>query len=281
MELEEYYLTRCELEIFQSRCHELDSLLSGSAFNVVELGSGDGFKTIFLLKHLVNSSYDFRYVPVDISEQAMRDLSESLVHELPELAMHGLVAEYFDALKWLNKNSKRRNFVLFLGSNLGNYTADEALKFLRSLWYSLNDGDYLLIGLDLTKDADIMQRAYLDSKGVTARFNLNLLHRINKELGGHFSVEDFEFQCNYNFLTGAIESYLVSRKDQTVIIDDLECSFEFKEWEVIHTEYSHKYSRAQISEMASQSGFDIEIQLYDSKQYFVDSVWRVRKEVRA
>jgi uncharacterized SAM-dependent methyltransferase len=191
------------------------------------------------------------------------------------------VAEYFDALKWLNKNSKRRNFVLFLGSNLGNYTAEDALKFLRSLWYSLNDGDYLLIGLDLTKDADIMQRAYLDSKGVTARFNLNLLHRINKELGGHFSVEDFEFQCNYNFLTGAIESYLVSRKDQTVIIDDLECSFEFKEWEVIHTEYSHKYSRAQISEMARQSGFEIEIQLYDSKQYFVDSVWRVRKQERA
>jgi L-histidine Nalpha-methyltransferase len=277
MKLEDYYLTGCELEIFEQQCPKLLPLFAGKPFNVIELGSGDGFKTIHLLQTLVNAQFDFQYVPIDISEQAMEALSQALRQKAPTVTMSGLVGEYFDGLKWLNGRNKRQNFVLFLGSNLGNYNNEQATQFLQSLWYTLNEGDYLLIGLDLVKDITIMEQAYQDKPGVTARFNLNLLSRINRELGGEFSLDHFEFHSKYNFVSRAIDSFLVSRKAQRVLIRELERHFEFEESEVIHTESSHKYTRRQIAQLAKDCGYQVETELFDSKGYFVDSVWKVRK----
>jgi uncharacterized SAM-dependent methyltransferase len=187
------------------------------------------------------------------------------------------VAEYFDGLKWLNYMNSQRNMVLFLGSNLGNFDRAHSRAFLHNLWNALNHGDFVVIGFDMKKDIDLMLKAYSDSKGVTAEFNLNLLRRINRELGGDFNLSKFQFHSSYDVLSGAIESYLVSKEKQTVFIKEISQSFSFEAWESIHTEYSYKYLESDIQGLAADTGFIIEKQLYDSKKYFVDSIWRVQK----
>jgi uncharacterized SAM-dependent methyltransferase len=167
--------------------------------------------------------------------------------------------------------------VLFLGSNLGNFDKSSAKDFLRNLWNALNDGDYTVIGFDLKKDIDLMLKAYNDSQGVTRDFNLNLLRRINRELGGDFDLNKFHFYASYDVFTGAMESYLVSKEEQTVFIKEIGQAFNFEAWEPIHTEFSYKYLISDIEELAADTGFAIETQLYDSKRYFVDSIWRVQK----
>jgi uncharacterized SAM-dependent methyltransferase len=167
--------------------------------------------------------------------------------------------------------------VLFLGSNIGNFNASEARVFLRSLWSSLNDGDLVLTGFDLKKDIELLMRAYNDPQGVTAQFNLNLLRRINRELGGDFQVESFEHYSTYDVLSGAMESYLVSRARQSVFIESLRMRFAFEAWEPIHTEVSHKYLAGEISSMADETGFEVVDELSDSRGWFLDSLWRVRK----
>ena len=277
MNLPEYYLTACEFEILESQTDEFSSLLGEEPFNLVELGAGDGRKTSILLEHFLKKDFAFQYIPIDISEAAMQTLSRHLNNNFPELTSKGIVAEYFDGLKWLNHMSSERNLVLFLGSNLGNFDKAHARAFLHNLWNALDDGDLAVIGFDLKKDIDIMLKAYNDSEGVTAEFNLNLLHRINRELGGDFDLSKFQFHSSYDVFTGAMESYLVSKEKQTVFIKEISQSFSFEAWEPIHTEYSYKYLESDIRELAAETGFKIQKQLYDSKKYFVDSIWRVEK----
>jgi len=142
----------------------------------------------------------------------------------------------------------------------------------------LNHGDYVLIGFDMKKDANILNKAYNDSENVTAEFNLNLLRRINRELGGNFDLDQFEFNSFYNEFSGAVESYLISQKDQVVNIGSLNKSFFFKKSEPIHTENSFKFDEYEIIELAKESGFDQVRSFSDSKCYFMDSLWRVNKE---
>jgi uncharacterized SAM-dependent methyltransferase len=122
-----------------------------------------------------------------------------------------------------------------------------------------------------------MVRAYNDSRGITREFNLNLLRRINRELGGNFNINKFRHYANYDVFSGAMESYLVSLENQVVYIDALNQAFDFKPYESIHTEYSYKYLESDIYDLAEATGYRIEVQLYDSKKYFVDSVWQVQK----
>lgn len=276
-ELPEYYLTQCELEIFQSKKQEIAQLIGKRKFNLVELGAGDGRKTNILLEHFLKVGLDFRYVPLDICEAAVKRLVDGLNHHSTELTIEGLVADYCDGLRWLSNMNEHRNVVLFLGSSIGNFTHAEAQEFLYSLWNALEDGDFLLIGFDLKKDIQLLERAYNDSQDVTAQFNLNLLHRINRELGGNFKLELFQHYSTYNALSGAMESYLISRQEQLVSIEELNQSFDFKAWEPVHTEYSHKYLNSDIASLAEKTGFKIVAQLMDSKKYFVDSLWQVRK----
>jgi len=277
MELPEYYLTQCELEIFQNHKDRIVNLIGNGHLNIVELGAGDGKKTKVLLEHYLKRGLDFRYVPIDISETAVQGLIGGLHEHSSQLQIEGLVAEYFDGLKWLSSINHEHNVVLFLGSNIGNFSHTEARVFLHSLWNALNDGDHFLIGFDLKKDIELLVRAYNDSKGITEQFNLNLLRRINRELGGNFDLNKFRYYNNYNVYSGAVESYLISCEKQTVHIETLNQSFFFEAWEPVHTEYSHKYLKSDIALLAEETGFKIVENLYDSRCYFIDSLWQVRK----
>lgn len=277
MDLPEYYLTRCEYEILRNNRDTISALLGKEQLNIVELGAGDGKKTFLLLEHFLEKGLEFKYVPIDISESAIRGLIASCCECYDQIAVEGLVAEYFDGLRWLASQNQRRNFVLFLGSNIGNFTRNEAELFLGGLWDALNDGDLVLIGFDLKKDIDRVRDAYNDSQGVTAQFNINLLHRINRELGANFDVDQFEHYCAYNDDLDAIESYLVSSRKQDVHIDGLDRTFCFEEKEPIHVEYSHKFSEEDIAQLAVCTGFKIVAQYYDSDHLFVDSLWRAIK----
>lgn len=278
MELPEYYPTRCETEIFETHATAITGGFSDQKFNLVDLGAGDGTKTLVLLRHLTSSKADVTYVPVDISESAMASLARELRTQLPDLAFEGLVAEYTTALRWLSTNSdSQRNLVLFLGSNIGNFDKARARAFLRRLWVALNHDDCLLIGFDLKKDIDILLHAYNDSNGVTAEFNLNLLARINRELGGHFDTSKFRHYSTYDVFSGAMESYLVSTEKQTVAVDAVHTTFSFKAWEPVHTEYSYKYLESDIASLAEDTGFVIDDSFHDAKQRFVSSRWRVVK----
>jgi uncharacterized SAM-dependent methyltransferase len=149
--------------------------------------------------------------------------------------------------------------------------------FLDSLWNALNNGDYLLIGFDLKKNIEQLLRAYNDTQGITAQFNLNLLRRINRELKGNFDLDCFKYYSTYNVSSGAIESYLISCEKQVVHVETLNHSFSFEAWEPVHTEWSHKYLQSDIALLAKETGFEIIDQLFDSRHYFVDSIWQVRK----
>jgi L-histidine N-alpha-methyltransferase len=276
-ELEEYYPTRCEAEILTSHTADILKRAGSASLDIVDLGAGDGRKTNIVLKAALKQLQRVRYVPIDISESAMAALVKQTRAKFPKLEMGGIVSEYFDGLHLLRKDSDRRTLVLFLGSNIGNFNRAQARVFLRQLWEALNDGDQILIGFDLKKDIELLLDAYNDKKGVTADFNTNLLRRINRELGGDFDLAAFRHYATYDVFSGAIESYVVSLKAQTVTIRDLQSTFEFDEWEPIHTEYSYKYLQKDIDLLAEMTGFKIVEQYYDSKRWFTDSLWQVEK----
>jgi L-histidine N-alpha-methyltransferase len=276
-ELPEYYLTRCEFEIVDAHKNSIAEIMKSEAYNLVELGPGDARKSRVLIDHLVEKGIDFRYVPIDISSAALEGLVENMQSDFPNLTVHGLVSEYFNALNWLKNFNHRKNLVLFLGSNIGNFNREASRVFLHSLWNSLSTGDYVLIGFDLKKDIEILLKAYNDTKGITREFNLNLLRRINEELSGDFDPGKFQHYAGYNVFSGAMESYLVSRENQVVKIQEIGQSFSFEPWEPIHTEYSYKYLESDITRLAEDTGFLLLEQFFDSKKYFTDVLWRVSK----
>jgi len=275
--LPEYYLTERELEIIEHHWSTVAAAAGRQPFNLVELGAGFSQKSLLFLEHFAKAGLAFRYVPIDISESAMAGLVESLGERFPHLEVNGLVTDYFNGLKWLNRRHRRRNLVLFLGSSIGNFNHTRACFFLRSLWNALNHDDVALIGFDMKKDIDLLLRAYNDSEGVTREFNLNLLHRINRELGGNFDARKFRHFGTYNVSSGAMESYLVSQERQMVFIEAIGRSFLFEPWEPLHTEYSYKYLASDIDRLAEETGFEVKQHIYDSRNYFADSVWRVQK----
>ena len=278
MHLEEYYPTRCEAEILERHASKILERFADRELNLVDLGAGDGAKTMILLRELDDADAAFRFVPIDISKAAMESLSAIVEERAPKVEMCGIVADYTTGLSWLGAHSgARRNLVLFLGSNIGNFNKAQARSFLRRLWSSLNDDDYVLIGFDLKKDIELLLAAYNDSKGVTARFNKNLLARINAELGGDFDLDKFRHYSTYDVFTGAMESYLVSLADQRVLIKAIDSRIDFEAWEPIHTEYSYKYLERDVDDLASATGFSVEESFYDSRRYFMCSLWRVDK----
>ena len=276
--LKEYYPTRVEAEILDTHKGALLDKLYGKKVNLIDLGAGDGQKTMILLEHFANHGLDVHFIPIDISETAIHGLLDTVQEKLPDMSCEGLVSEYFQGIHWLNTQSEDRvNLVLFLGSNIGNFDKAQARSHLRRLWTVLRPDDLALVGFDLKKDIDLLLNAYNDESGVTAQFNLNLLRRINRELGGNFDLDSFRHFATYNVFSGAVESYLVSLEEQTVDIESLQCSFSFKAWEPIHTEYSYKYLTSDIESLAANTGFAIEAMYTDPQQYFMDSLWQVRK----
>ncbi|WP_422361845.1 L-histidine N(alpha)-methyltransferase [Reichenbachiella sp.] len=275
MHMDEYYLTNAELDIFESHKSEIARIFfpEQQPFNLIEFGAGDGMKTKVLLKELLNHEIPFDYVPIDISQNALDQLHQSLTKEMPDLSFKGIQGDYFEVLNKLKESNGRRNVVLFLGSNIGNFTNDEAQSFTSNISNKLNPGDLLFIGVDLKKDPKKILLAYNDSKGITAEFNYNLLRRINRELGGNFDVEQFEHHPTYDPVTGECKSALLSKIEQEVELDGQ--TFHFAEWEPIHTEISRKYSLKQLHQLAKKSGFEVKKDLFDANQYFVDSIWEI------
>jgi L-histidine Nalpha-methyltransferase len=275
--LDEYYLTGCEREILTTHAPDLAKSVGGDPFRLIEIGAGDGHKTEILLHHFLHEGLAFEYVPIDICERSVVGLVHKLRHTLRTsgLKVRGIVADYSDALSSLARDPEMRSLVLFLGSSIGNFTHHESLDFLRGLHDLLRPGDLLLMGFDLKKDAAILQRAYDDSLGVTREFNLNLLDRINRELGGDFDRWMFRHQAVYNHDEGCMESYLVSRAAQRVSISALGRRFAFHEEEAIHVERSCKYDLPQIESFATESGFGVRRHFFDRRHWFLDSLWGV------
>jgi len=273
MNLDEYYLTQSEYEILDTYKDQLLNLSSDGVekFNLVEFGAGDGYKTKVLLKHFLEKEANFKYVPIDISGNVLKILEGSLKTEMPDLNVKSIQDHYFKALGKLENNGTR-NVVLFLGSNIGNFSSEQADKFLKGLSDGLNKGDMLLIGFDLKKDPSVILKAYDDSDGVTRAFNFNLLDRINNELEGDFDISKFRHFPSYNPQTGTTQSFLISAERQKVKIMDQ--VIEFDPWESIHMEVSQKYSMRDVSSMAQNAGFTVANNFYDQKSYFVNSLWK-------
>jgi len=275
--LPEYYLTRAELSLLEDKKDHICGKVKDREFNLIELGCGDGTKTSILLEGFRQSGQKFHFFPIDISEDAVGELLNRLKGKFPDQDIEGLVSEYFEGLYWLSSQNQRRNLVLFLGSNIGNFTPIKAGVFLSSLWRALNNGDMVFIGFDLKKDIGKMIKAYNDKKGITEAFNKNLLKRINRELKGNFELDQFDFYATYDVVEGAIQSYLISRKRQEVFIEKLKWQFNFKAQEPIHTESSYKYTIEDIEEMAEKNNFELVENYFDKDKYFVDSLWKVVK----
>lgn len=276
MKLPEYYLTNCEEEIFEKQADTIFRAFANgdNAFDLVELGAGDGTKTAILVDHFLKKGADISYSPIDISQEALDALTDKFNREFPSLRMDAMNGDYFKILSSLKNSGGRRKVLLFLGSNIGNFSREQSVDFFRSLRGVMSDNDLLFVGFDLQKDPHVIANAYDDASGVTAKFNLNLLTRINRELGGDFDLEKFCHYANYRPNEGSARSFLISKEKQTVRIDALNREFEFDQWEAIFMEISQKYSLAAIQSLARESGFTIKENFFDGRAYYCDSLWQ-------
>lgn len=274
MAMPEYYVTDAEDEIFTKKTGELIDAMElekGRYFEIIELGAGDGMKSKKLLKKLLKQGFDFTYQPVDISQNILDHLEDALNIEMPELDTNTTQALYFDALADM-KDKPHKIIVMFLGSNIGNLPDIEAADFLYQLGANFKPGDLLLLGVDLKKSRDIVLPAYNDPAGITARFNLNLLERINRELGANFELANFCHRPEYDEEEGIAYSYLVSTTEQSVYIKSLGRSFSFREGEKIHTEISRKYDEPTLKRIIAGTDFVLGSRITDSNGWFADYI---------
>ncbi|HEY8185798.1 MAG TPA: L-histidine N(alpha)-methyltransferase [Pyrinomonadaceae bacterium] len=265
--LPEYYLTRAENEILERYADEIVSSLDGNT-TLLEMGSGSASKTRLIIEALLRKQPDLLFMPVDISASALDSSSRILLQSYPQISVEAYAADYFAGLAELRKTPRARTLALFLGSNVSNFDPEEALKFLRALRQVLREGDALLLGADLKKDKQVLEAAYNDALGVTAAFNLNVLARINRELGGTFDLRAFQHRAFYNEAVGRVEIYIESMRKQTVVISQLEMEVQFGEGEQIHTENSYKYDLSDIAKLADETGFTSAHNWLDQKQQF-------------
>src|SRR5687767_4627956 len=265
--LPEYYLTRAENEILQRYADEIAASVEGQK-TLVEMGSGSASKTRLIIEALLRSQSELLFMPVDISATALESSSRILLQSYPRLKIEAFAADYFAGLAELGKKPRRRTLALFLGSNISNFDADEAHRFLRAMRNVLKQDDALLLGADLKKDPAILEAAYNDTLGVTSAFNLNVLARINRELGGTFDLRAFQHKAFYNEALGRIEIYIESLVNQRVRIEKLDLDVEFAAGELIHSENSYKYDIDGIEQLAIATGFKLSHTWSDSDERF-------------
>ena len=265
--LPEYYLTRAENEILERYSDEIIAAVDGQK-TLVEMGSGSASKTRLIIEALLRKQPDLLFMPVDISASALESSSRILLQSYPRLRIEAYAADYFAGLAELGKKPRRRTLALFLGSNISNFDLEEAFRFLRALRSVLQKGDALLLGADLKKDPAVLEAAYNDALGVTSAFNLNVLARINRELGGNFDLRAFRHHAYYNQTGGRIEIYIESLLDQTVRIEKLDLEVQFTAGELIHTENSYKFDKSGIQRLAGQTGFELSRTWLDSRERF-------------
>lgn len=278
--MEEYYLTRAEEEILKNHGKEIferiNTRVAGNGrLDIVELGVGDGRKTIILFDSLMDLPATARFIPVDVSGSELKTLANVMREIYPQLEVEPMETDYFEALNILSKGkSGNPKLALFMGSNIGNFTPEGSFHFLKSLRLSMNPGDYLLIGFDLAKNPETILNAYNDKEGVTREFNINLLRRLNEEFGANFVIKNFVHYPIYDPLEQAAKSYLISLSKQRVKFLPSGDEIYFEKYEPVFTEISQKYSYELISELATRSGFGIIENYTDANEYFLDSLWQ-------
>jgi len=264
--LPEYYPTRTEISILERLQTELPPYLDDS-FQLVELGSGASVKTRLILDIFTKLQEKTEYFPIDISE-ILTESSEQLLQDYANLHITGIIDTYEGGLEFLKNYDNKKNLILFLGSSFGNFTPDEGLKFLQTIYSTMKSGDLFLIGLDLVKDKQILESAYDDSQGITAQFNLNVLSRINDELDADFNLNDFSHHSVYNVKDQRIEMYLKSLVNQSITVSKSNLLLNLQKNELIHTEHSHKYRLEQIHDLLNDVGFKIKKTWLDDNNYF-------------
>ena len=267
-ELDVYYPFRCEMEILGKRAAEIAALLEDRC-NLIEFGSGSSTKTKLILDHL---SDDCTYTPVEVSGEFLEEVTCRLKGEYPRLKTVPICGDFTQPLQWLNQlpRGTRASAVFFPGSTLGNFDPPAAKKILRSMRRIVGAGGRAVIGIDLMKDAAVMEIAYNDPQGVTAEFNLNLLSRINRELSNElktpFSLSQFRHYAFFNSVMSRIEMHLISEKSTWIELAGQKIHFE--PGESIHTENSYKYDQKTFEAAAKDAGFSVERRWTDAKGYF-------------
>ena len=268
-ELPEYYLTRTERAIFSEYSDEIIGLAAdGDALRIIELGAGSADKTRLLLTAAVDRQDTVVYEPVDVSSSALEEAQQRIEREIPGVIVAPRVEDYCKGLELDAAGLGERRLVLYIGSSIGNFEPKEAHRLLRNVRAALAAGDALLLGVDLAKDEATLLAAYDDGVGVTADFNLNLLARLNRELGADFDLTSFAHRAVWNAAHSRIEMHLVSRMRQRVKIAALELKIDFAQGETIHTENSYKYRPGQPQEMLRNAGFTPEASWMDDQERF-------------
>ncbi|MEM9586481.1 MAG: L-histidine N(alpha)-methyltransferase [Planctomycetota bacterium] len=262
-QLDEYYPTRTEVAIMRDHADEMGRQIDRDVM-LVEYGSGSSVKTRLLLDQLIDPA---AYVPVDISEQHLRESAQRIADDYPDLQVIPLCSDFTQPFE-LPKSARPASHVAvyFPGSTIGNLRPDEARRLLAQIADRCGSGGGLLIGIDLRKSTEILEAAYNDSRGITAQFNLNLLHRVNAELDANFDLDLWEHNAWYNDREHRIEMHLVSQAEQEVTIADRD--YRFAEGESICTEYSHKYTIDGFAELAATVGFELHRSWTDAGDLF-------------
>lgn len=269
--LPEYYPTRTEIQILKKIQPKLEGYLDES-FRLVELGSGSSVKTRLILDVFDKIQDRIEYFPIDISE-ILTESSELLQKDYDDLHITGIVDTYEGGLEFIEKYDDKKNLIIFLGSSYGNFNPNDGKIFLKKINSVMKKDDLFLIGLDLVKNKETLENAYDDSQGITAKFNLNVLSRINDELDADFDLDNFQHVAKYNEKDQRIEMYLKSLANQSIIISKANLSLKMTQGELIHTEHSHKYTLAQIEEVMNQTDFKIkEIWLDETENYSLSLV---------
>lgn len=243
----EYYLTRVETDLLRSHVSEISELI-GDDFILVEYGSGSSEKIRILLESLKPAIY----APLDISRDYLANAAEALGSEYPWLEVHATCVDFTGEFD-LPFISEKRRVSFFPGSSIGNFERHEAQAFLKRIRSLVGESGGLLLGVDMKKDAAVLNAAYNDRNGVTAQFNLNILNHLNQEYDASFNLDCFRHEAEYNEQEGCIQMFLVSEEDQQVLIGGH--PIDFRKDEKIHTENSHKYTVEEVHEMARQAGF--------------------------
>jgi dimethylhistidine N-methyltransferase len=266
-ELPEYYVARAEREILQDRAVEIRDRFPGEVA-LVELGNGSAAKTRILIEAFLSDRDSLCYAPIDISPVALEHSSQDLAQKYDSLEIIAVAGDFEQGLLRLSSIIDCPKLILFFGSSIGNLEPEEAVSLLKLIRKLMRHHDRLLVGIDLRKERAILEAAYNDARGITAQFNLNLLARINSELGGNFDLTRFRHRAVYNEEKGRIEMYLDSLCDQQVWIDRLGLMVNLREGEAIHTENSYKFSLSQIEDLAHKANLQVEHQWMDSEKRF-------------
>lgn len=265
-ELPEYYLTRTEREILEERAGEiLDQ--AGRGLTLIELGAGTATKTSIVIRALLQRQLSATYYPVDVSEAALSVAAANLATQFSGLTIRPLLGDYSQGLARL-AHTRGKKLVLYIGSSIGNFEPDEAGALLRTVRGALRSGDALLLGTDMVKEAGLLHAAYNDAAGVTARFNLNMLSRIDRELHADFRLEHFRHVAEWNPRASRVEMYLEITRDQSVRLADLGLTVRFRNGERIHTENSYKFTTGMVEQVLTDGGLALERSWTDRREWF-------------